>query len=186
MRVAVLLAFTQFVPVGMYDALWSRYLADRGASTLFIGLSLTLFSVPFGALATVGGRVADRFGAFPVAVVFLAATVPLTVAYGILRHPMAVVIAALLESVLQAVVVPATLANLAHAAPPGRAAAAQGLGGAAGLLGAASLSLAAAPIYGATTHWVVFTVTASLVSGLLVVTTLLHRGLGGATASPVS
>lgn len=186
MRVALLLAFTGFVPVGLYDALWARYLADRGASTLFIGLSLTLFSVPFGALATVGGRFADRRGPLRTALIFLAATVPLTVLYGVLRRPVLVVAAALVESVLQAVAVPATQAALALAAPPGRAATAQGLGGAAGLLGAATLSLVAAPIYGATTHWVVFATTGAMVGALLVGVVVVSGGLRSALAPRAS
>ena len=60
--VAALLALALFLPVGIYDSLWSRYLQDRGASTLFIGVTLTLYGVPFiasrrGAAASPTGSV---------------------------------------------------------------------------------------------------------------------------------
>lgn len=44
----------------MYDVVWPQYLAARGASTVVIGLSITLFAVPMLALATRAGRLSDR------------------------------------------------------------------------------------------------------------------------------
>jgi len=38
---AALLSLTLFLPVGLYDAMWARYLTDRGASTLLIGIGLS-------------------------------------------------------------------------------------------------------------------------------------------------
>ncbi len=69
--VAALLALALFLPVGIYDSLWARYLQDRGASTLFIGITLTMYGVPFIALASRGGRLADRVGPFRAAFVCL-------------------------------------------------------------------------------------------------------------------
>ncbi|HTN81552.1 MAG TPA: MFS transporter, partial [Acidimicrobiales bacterium] len=75
--VAALLALALFLPVGIYDSLWSRYLQDRGASTLFIGITLTMYGVPFIALASRGGRLADHVGPFRAAFVCLVLAAPL-------------------------------------------------------------------------------------------------------------
>ncbi len=49
---AALLALALFLPVGIYDSLWARYLADRGAGAVFVGVTLAMYGVPFVALAS--------------------------------------------------------------------------------------------------------------------------------------
>ena len=45
--VAVLLELAVFLPVGIYDSLWARYLQDKGATTVFVGIGLTLYGIPY-------------------------------------------------------------------------------------------------------------------------------------------
>jgi MFS family permease len=61
-RVSMCLALALFVPVGVFDALWDRYLTDRGASNVTVGLSFALYGLPFVLLAAYGGRLAERVG----------------------------------------------------------------------------------------------------------------------------
>jgi DHA1 family multidrug resistance protein-like MFS transporter len=47
--------------VGVYEACWTLLLRLRGATTFDVGLSWTLFALPFAALSLPAGRLADRF-----------------------------------------------------------------------------------------------------------------------------
>jgi predicted MFS family arabinose efflux permease len=173
--VAALLSLALFLPVGIYDSLWSRYLQDRGASTLFIGVTLTMYGVPFIALASRGGRLADRVGPFRAAFACLVLVAPLISLYGVFSIPIAIVSVALIEAVIQAVAVPASQAAMAVACPPERLAAGQGLAGAAGQAGAGIVALAAAPVYEAAGPSFLFSAAAITTLGLGGVAWLLHR-----------
>ena len=47
--------------VGVYEACWTLLLRLRGATTFDVGLSWTLFALPFAVLSLPAGRLADRF-----------------------------------------------------------------------------------------------------------------------------
>ena len=95
---AALLALAVFLPVGVYDSLWSRYLTDLGAGTTFVGVSLTLYGVPLLLLAARGGRLVDRWGAIPAARRAVMAIVPVVIIYGLLRSYWLVAFTAILEA----------------------------------------------------------------------------------------
>ncbi len=88
--VAVLFQLAIFLPVGIYDALWARYLTDRGASTLLIGLGLSLYGVPFVLAAPWGGRLADRVGPVLSTTIGMLVVVPTTAIYGLLAAPVVI------------------------------------------------------------------------------------------------
>jgi len=173
--VAALIALALFLPVGVYDALWARYLEDRGTSTLFVGLSFTLYGLPFALLASTGGRVADRFGAARAALRTLIFIAPITALYGLLRWPLAIVGVAIVESCIQALAVPAAQAAMAKASPPGRMAAGQGLAGAVQLAGASVVALAAAPLYAAAGPEVVFAAAGACIAVIGLLAAMLQR-----------
>jgi predicted MFS family arabinose efflux permease len=164
MQIGVLLTMALFFPVGMYDAILDRYMTDRGASNLLIGIGFLMYGVPFALLATRGGRLADRHGAFRMSMVSLVLVVPLTAVYGILTAPLLIASLFAVEGSVQALGVPATQAFVADAAPHGRASAAQGLSGAMNLLGATVSAVAAPAIYGAWGAGAVFGAAAALVA----------------------
>ena len=173
--VAALLSLALFLPVGIYDSLWSRYLQDRGASTLFIGVTLTMYGVPFIALASRGGKLADRVGPFRAAFACLVLVAPLISLYGVFSIPIVIVSVALIEAIIQAVAVPASQAAMAAACPPERLGAGQGLAGAAGQAGAGIVALAAAPVYEGSGPTFLFSAAAVVTLGLGGVAWLLHR-----------
>ena len=47
--------------IGVYESTWTLLLEHRQAATWQIGLSWTLFAIPFVAFSRVGGRLADRY-----------------------------------------------------------------------------------------------------------------------------
>ncbi len=51
-----------FAVIGLWEATWSLLLGDLGAGTTFIGVTLSLFTIPMIFLAPIGGRVAQRMG----------------------------------------------------------------------------------------------------------------------------
>jgi predicted MFS family arabinose efflux permease len=176
--VAALLSLALFLPVGIYDSLWSRYLQDRGASTLFIGVTLTLYGVPFITLASRGGRLADRTGPFRASFACLVLIAPLISLYGIFTIPIAIVSIAFVEAVIQAVAVPASQAAMASACPPERLGAGQGLAGAAGQAGAGIVALSAAPIYEGAGPTFLFSAAALVTLGLGGLAWVLYRRAG--------
>jgi MFS family permease len=149
MRVALLLAIGLFIPIGVFDALWDRYMTDRGASNITIGLSFLMYGIPFALLAPRGGRLADRVGAVRVCVVTMTIAALSTASYGLITVPWVILGVLVFEGIVQAIAVPAAQAAVAAAATVGRSGAAQGLAGSGQLLAAAMASFASPAIYSA-------------------------------------
>jgi MFS family permease len=146
---AVLLVVAIEFPVGMFDSMWSRYLTDQGASSLFVGLSVIPFGLPFVLLAASGGRLADRVGPARAAAVASLAVAPVIAAYAIPDSPSIIAALAVVEATFQAVAIPAARAAMAAACPHDRIAAGQGLAGAVGLSATGVAALVCPPIYAA-------------------------------------
>lgn len=154
------------LPVGIYDSLWDRYLTDLGASDLVVGLSLAAYATPFVLLSRFGGRLADRTNRVTVAFVALLFIAPLTATYGLFATPWLPIMFGVVEASFQAAAQPAASGMLANGAPPGRAAAAQGLAGAFNQLIAAAVAILATWGYG---HLSARTIFALAGLGLLVI-----------------
>ena len=144
---AVLVVVSFRYSIGVFEPVWAVFLDDRGASTLVIGFSLTIFAFPMIFAAPMGGRFADRHGARWASVVTALATVPFMASYGLTDTIAVLVLLALLHGLFEAVESPGSQAAVAEAAPLQHAAAAQGLAEAAGSGAAAVGSLTAAPLY---------------------------------------
>lgn len=181
-RAAVLASLTLFLPVGIYDALWDRYITDRGGNNFQVGLTFLLYTIPFVVLGAAGGRLADRRGPASMTVVGLYLTAPLVFVYGLLTSPELLVGFAIVEGIIGALSIPAAQSLMASVAPKGRAAAAQGLAGSGDLVAATLMSLAAPILYGSFGPQATFGVAAGLmvVSGTMVA--LMLRGAQNETA----
>jgi MFS family permease len=155
-RAGLLLGATLYVPIGVYDSLWARFLEDRGASTLFVAFSLTIFAAPIALLAPLGGRIADRYGPLRVGAICTVCTVPFVIAYGFVGTPILLALIAFVHSTFDSASTPAGQAAVAASSPPDLVAAGQGLYEATGLVIAATSAAIAAPVYqqwGAAAVW---------------------------------
>ena len=145
----LLLSAAAQVPTGLYDALWSRLLTDRGASSFLIGLSLTLFGLPIVALAPFGGRLAGRRGPLRVAGAALVIAAVFMASYGFVTVPLVILGLGVLEACFQAVAIPGAFAAVAEVFPDDWAATGQGWFSGAGTGAAGASSLVGASAYGA-------------------------------------
>ena len=146
-RIALLLAVVLWLPIGTYDALWARYLEDRGATAVFVGITLSLYGVPFAVASGWGGRLVDRIGPMPAVKRSMWVVVPMIAFYGRLAQPWAIAALGLIEATANAVAFPAASTAMARACPPAQLAAGQGLASAASQFAAGFAAFAAAPAY---------------------------------------
>lgn len=183
-RVALLFAIGNFLPIGVYDSLWARYLQDLGATTLFVGLSLTLYGVPYVLVAGPAGRLVDRIG--PIRSIMGSTTfvLPLLVLYGFAGNYWLVAILALVEACIGAVAQPAAQAAMARACPPDRLSAGQGLASACSSLTAACTAMIAAPMYARIGSEGVFAAAGAAVALIIGTALFLNRQLSVGNASP--
>jgi len=165
-----------FLSIGVFDAMWAKYMSDLGASTAVIAATLALFALPLVALSPFGGRLADRRGPIRSGVVALVITVPCIAGYGLTGSIVFASVLALVHSVCDAVTTPAGQSAVARGAPASLAAAGQGLYGAVGAAAAAFAAFGAAPIYGGAGPETMWIVCAGLVGVLAVVAHILGRG----------
>ena len=119
-----------FTTIGVFEALWSRFLADLGASTTLVAVSLLLFGLPMVVGMPFGGRLADRIGPQRTGFAALLCGLPLIVAYGQTRLLWLLVVIAVVHAGVDSVTMPSGLGAVARATPPGLMAAGQGLYGA--------------------------------------------------------
>lgn len=144
---AILLSVAVYIPIGAYDAIWPRYMADLGAGDLLIGFSYTAFAIPFLVVATPAGRMADRIGGSPAFMRGIGVLLVCVASYAFLRNAWIVSGVGLLESTGQAIAFSASAAAMAQVVSPGRAGAGQGLARAGGTLAATITSLLSAWVY---------------------------------------
>lgn len=164
---AALIMTAFFVPIGAYDALFPRFLADIGSSDWLIGAALMAFAVPSMFLASWAGRQVDRLGPFRAAARGGAANIAVIVSYGFVRVPMVIVVIGLFESGGQTIVGAAGAAAMGWAVPGRRAATAQGIGEALATVAAALVAAIAAPLYAAGGATALFVTTAALTGAAL-------------------
>jgi MFS family permease len=174
--IAAMLVIVSFrYSVGVFEPLWAVYLDDLGASTFVITLTLTGFALPMLLVAKHAGRLSDRYGPRVASVLSAFATIPIMGAYGFVHSVPVVALMAVPHGLMEAVQSPGTQAALSDAAPHDDAAAAQGLGEAAGSAAAAIGALTAAPLFASLGAGPAWLIAAIVMAGLLTTSTLLDR-----------
>lgn len=180
---AVLVIVSFRYSIGVFEPLWAVHLDNLGASTIVIGLSLTVFTLPMLVIARRAGRVSDTYGPRVASLGAAAASVPLIASLGFIPSVPILFCMAIPYGVMEAIESPGTQAAIADAAPHVDAASAQGLGEAAGSVAAAIGALTAAPMFswlGAGPTWLF---SACVMGTLLTTSALLDRPVLRARAS---
>lgn len=171
--------------IGVFEPLWATHLDRLGASTTVITLSLTGFALPMLLVARRAGALSDRYGPRFTSVISALATVPLMASYGFLTSLPLIVALVIPHGLAEAVQSPGTQAALADAAPKRDAAAAQGLGEAAGSAAAAIGAFTAAPLYAWAGAGVAWAVAGLAMLALLITSAALDRPVRLRADAPV-
>ena len=134
--------------IGMYDTVWSLLMHVRHATDLEIGLSFTLFALPFTIGSWPAGWLADHvdnrwlIGASSLAAGCFA------VVYPFLPNPAWLIGLGIFEGIFTVTGAPARLAMLSRQVPPSQMGRVQGLFGSAQVAAAAVASLVAGSLFG--------------------------------------
>ncbi|MDE0117937.1 MAG: MFS transporter [bacterium] len=157
MMAGILAGIAFFTTIGVFEASWALLLDDLGASTLIIGLSISLFALPMIPLAPFGGKYAQRRGPIRVMAVTIMGAVACMFVYGFVEYLWVLIAVSALHAMFDAFTMPAGQLAVAISAPTEQAAAAQGIYGAMGLAVAGSAAVATGPVYEAWGAEVLFT-----------------------------
>ena len=172
----LLLVTSLFVMIGAWEAVWAVSLVDLGADTWQIGLSITIFAVPLGVLAPVGGAWAQRTGGLRVCVGGLLVSAAAGVLLGVFDSVWSLVATAMLVSSGAGVGFTAGLYAYSQTVTDDRQASSQGLMGASEVLLAGLASVLGAWLYDISGRALVWTVIPALM-GLTLIGGLWWRGL---------
>jgi MFS family permease len=147
---ASLLANLAFnITIGVFEVNWAVLLADRGASQIFIGATMSLFSAPMLFIPFFAGRLAQSAGPLRVMLVSIGVAIASMLGYGVFDELWLLALIVAVHSIADAFTMPANQLAIARASPPDQIASGQGLLGATGLATAAGSALLGGWIYGA-------------------------------------
>ena len=138
-----------FVTVGVFEAIWAIFMADRGASQIFIGTSLSLFTVPMVFIAPRAGGLAQRRGPLRVAMLSIMTAIACMFFYGSLHSLAWLCVALAIHSIADAFTMPSIQLAMAQSSGEEAIATGQGLIGATNLAVAAIAAMAGGWIYDA-------------------------------------
>jgi MFS family permease len=122
----LLIAVTSGLIVGVYESCWSLLMNSRGAAAWQIGLSWTLFALPFAAFSPLAGRLVDRLDRRVLAMVSLIVTCGFAASYPFLTHVWLLMALGTLEAVGVAISYPAAQSMLSQTTVPQALGRAQG------------------------------------------------------------
>lgn len=134
--------------IGMYDTVWSLLMHVRHATDLEIGLSFTLFALPFTLGSWPAGWLADRFDNRWLIGTSSVAAGCFAVVYPFLPNPAWLIGLGIFEGIFTVTGAPARLAMLSRRVHPSQMGGVQGLFGSAQVGAAAAASLVAGSLFG--------------------------------------
>jgi len=150
-----------------------------------VGMSWTLFAIPFAAISPLAGRLVDRLDRRWLAITSMIASAGFAVTYPFLPTPAWLMGLGVFESVAVAIAFPAAQSLLAEAAPESALGRAQGLFTTAETAAIAAAAAVSGYLF-SLARWVPFVVAASIAVGLMSVLPLLWRDVAGKASTGAS
>lgn len=147
MQSALALGTAFYVAIGVFEAVWAIYMADRGASQMFIGVTMSLFTLPMIVVAPWAGGLAQRRNVLSVVTLTMSVAAACMLAYGGLDSIWWLLIPVAIHATVDAVSMPAVQLAVGYASGEGALAAGQGLYGATGMAVATVASLVSGAVY---------------------------------------
>ena len=178
----LLIAVTSGLIVGVYESCWSLLMNSRGAAAWQIGLSWTLFALPFAAFSPVAGRLVDKLDRRLLAMVSLIVTCAFAASYPFLTHVWLLMALGTLEAVGVAISYPAAQSMLSQSAVPEALGRAQGAFTTAQTAAIAVAAAASGAMFGVG-RWLPFTTAAVLGTALSCTLPVLLRTMPAHAAS---
>jgi len=166
------------VVIGVYEVCWSLLLHLRGAAAWQIGLSWTLFALPFAAMSLPGGWLVDHFDRRYLAAGSTLISAGFAASYPFLHSVWLLVGLGSGEAVVVAIAGPALAAQLAHSVPGRQLGRAQG-GASTAQTGATALAALGAGAMFALQPWVPFVSAAALMVVFVGLLAWCWRGVPG-------
>jgi len=167
---------------GVYETVWSLLLDSRGATTAQIGLSWTLFALPFVAVVPLGGWLADRIDRRALVLVGMVVASTLAATYPWLHSVAWLLGLGVLEASGVALGTPAAQSLVADAAPAGASGRAQAVYASANTTAMAGGAAAGGALFGVT-PWLPFDLVAALGIVLAGLVGWIWRGMSGRVAA---
>ncbi|MGK0221492.1 MAG: MFS family permease [Limisphaerales bacterium] len=147
MQSCIALGVAFYLAIGVFDAIWAVYMADMGASQLFIGGSMSLFTLPMILIAPWAGSFAARTNAFKVVTVTMTMAMLAMITYGFVDSLWWLLLPLAIHATVDAVSMPSVQLAVGYASGETALASGQGLYGAAGLVVATIASFGSGAIY---------------------------------------
>jgi DHA1 family multidrug resistance protein-like MFS transporter len=171
---------------GVYDICWTLLLLARGASGIEIGISWTLFAVPFVLATRPSGWLADHMDRRLLVLLGIGVSTVLCASYPFIHNVPALVLLGAAEAMGFAAALPAVQSLLTQGSAPSEVGRVQGLF-ATSQTALTAVSAAAAGAAFAVTSWLPFVAVAAMVSvGLVVVAVIWMPVPGRVERSPES
>lgn len=147
MQACLALGIAFYTAIGVFDAIWAVFIADRGGSQLFIGITMSLFTLPMILIAPWAGALASRTNVLRLVSATMMIALLCMIGYGVIDSIWWMLAPMIVHAVVDAVSMPATQLAVGYASGENAIAAGQGLYGAAGLIVAAIASIGGGAVY---------------------------------------
>jgi DHA1 family multidrug resistance protein-like MFS transporter len=151
---------------GVYESCWTLLLDQHGASGWQIGLSWTMFCIPFIAASTLVSVITNRVTPRRIALTTLACSIALLATYPLISSIPVIIALGAVEGAATALAYPAAQLLLAQGTPSGQLGRAQGTVATVQTAATAGAAVAGGALFGITA-WLPFVVVAATCAGLL-------------------